>query len=133
MSLPLWVQYFQALTPTIVALLVAFIAWRQWVTSKQTLKSDIFDRRFSAYLKLRAIHSEATQRKRLPPGINDINESLAEAYFLFPADVYKKWEEVHLNAMKIIDGRSRNSDAAETSFETLRKSLHPYMSLHYKA
>ncbi len=46
---PHWTAYLQALLTSVVAALAAFIAWRQWLTARNKLKLDLFDRRFAVY------------------------------------------------------------------------------------
>ncbi len=52
-SLPLWVQYFQALGPTLVAVVLAYIAaaiqFRKWRTAYDKLRLELFERRFKIY------------------------------------------------------------------------------------
>ena len=48
-ALPAWVLYLQALTVPVVALFGAWIAYQQWCTARNKLKSDLFDRRFKIY------------------------------------------------------------------------------------
>ena len=52
-QLPLWVEYVKALATPIVALITASlaggIAYRQWITARNKLKLDLFDKRFKVY------------------------------------------------------------------------------------
>ncbi len=52
-ELPIWVHYFQALWLPGIALLAAYIAYRQWRTAQERVKLDLFDRRMTAYQWLR--------------------------------------------------------------------------------
>ncbi len=46
---PHWTAYLAALLVPIVAILGAFIAYRQWRLAQNKLKLDLFDRRFKVY------------------------------------------------------------------------------------
>lgn len=46
---PHWTSYFSALLIPTIAVLGAFIAYRQWRLGQNKLKLDLFDRRFSVY------------------------------------------------------------------------------------
>jgi hypothetical protein len=62
-ELPYCVQLVQALGPTVVAVIAAFIAgyiaWRQWRTAHDKLSLDLFEKRFAVY--------EATKNFLNPP------------------------------------------------------------------
>lgn len=49
---PLIGEFFRAAVPSLVAIVVAYIAWRQWQTAKDKLAIDLFDRRFQNYRAL---------------------------------------------------------------------------------
>lgn len=44
-----WTTYLAALLTPTIAVLGAFIAYRQWLTAQNKLKLDLFDRRFAIY------------------------------------------------------------------------------------
>ena len=46
---PHWTTYLAALLTPTIAVLGAFIAYRQWRTAQNKLKHDLFERRFSVY------------------------------------------------------------------------------------
>lgn len=52
-QLPIWLEYIKAIGTPIVALFAAliagWIAYRQWVTARNKLKLDFFDRRMAIY------------------------------------------------------------------------------------
>jgi hypothetical protein len=53
-QLPSWIQYIQALGPTIVAVVAAgiagYIAWRQWRTANYRLSFDLYEKRYRVYV-----------------------------------------------------------------------------------
>ena len=44
-----WLSIAQAVGPTIVAVIVAYVAIRQWLTARNKLKLDLFDKRLAIY------------------------------------------------------------------------------------
>jgi hypothetical protein len=46
---PHWTAYVSALSVPVVAAFAACIAWRQWMTARNKLKFDLFERRFAFY------------------------------------------------------------------------------------
>jgi hypothetical protein len=50
---PHWTAYLSALLTPVVAVIVAFIAYRQWRLAQNKLKLDLFDKRFIVYLAAR--------------------------------------------------------------------------------
>lgn len=50
---PHWTSYISALLTPVIAVLGAYIAFRQWRLGQNKLKLDLFDRRFSVYVAAR--------------------------------------------------------------------------------
>jgi hypothetical protein len=48
-----WTTYLSAMLTPLIAIIVAFIAFRQWRTARNRLKLDLFDRRLSVYTAAR--------------------------------------------------------------------------------
>lgn len=44
-----WFDYASALTPLLVALFVAYIAYRQWRVARQKLRLDLYNKRFAVF------------------------------------------------------------------------------------
>lgn len=76
----------------LVAVLVAYIAFQQWLVSRAKLKLDLFERRLKIY--------EATQQYILqsiaagPPEQSDFLSDIARASFLFGSDIEHYMGEV---------------------------------------
>jgi hypothetical protein len=89
-----------ALTPTI-ALLGIYIAWRQHKTQRERLRLDLYDRRFRVYRALMdflgivlggaSVSVDAHRTFRL---------AIAEAAFLFEADILQYLDEVSKRALR---------------------------------
>lgn len=54
-QLPTYIQYIQALGPTLVAVAVGYVAYQQWFTSRAKLKFDLFEMRFAVFVAARAL------------------------------------------------------------------------------
>ena len=96
-----------AITTAAVAILVAIITWRQWITNRARLKHELFERRYLVYEKIAGFLAEVLQAGRVPTGRD--HEFLREtkrAYFVFDCDtdvknlVTKIYQHaVHLHAL----------------------------------
>lgn len=85
-QLPYWKEYVQALGPTVVAIVVGFIAaliaYRQWKTAHYQLCLDMFEKRFAVYTAIKNlidIHSGRPTREELNVFYKDIRG--AEFFF----------------------------------------------------
>ena len=92
-------------TTSIIAALVAFIAWREWSTNRQRLKLDLFDRRYEIYLEIAETISAICIEGKVRPGKEfEFLRKTNKAYFLFScaswvkyliSDIYKKMNQLH--------------------------------------
>ena len=87
-QLPLWVHYVQALGPSIVAVVAAFIAgyiaWRQWRTAHERLRLEMFDRRVAVYDATKLLLTKATIHGQvLPDDFQLFYSGIRSAEFLF--------------------------------------------------
>jgi hypothetical protein len=48
-ALPLWVPVLSALLTPTIAVAAVLIAWQQWITNRNKLKLELFDRRYAYY------------------------------------------------------------------------------------
>jgi hypothetical protein len=46
---PPWILILSGLLTPVIALIAAYVAWRQWQTAKDRLRLDLFDRRLAIY------------------------------------------------------------------------------------
>ena len=80
------IQTGTALTTGAVAVLVAVITWRQWVTNRARLKHELFDRRFTIYEKITSFLGEMLQGP-LPIGRDaQFLRETKQAFFVFNCD-----------------------------------------------
>ncbi|MEX2166541.1 MAG: hypothetical protein WD852_05905 [Methyloceanibacter sp.] len=87
-QLPLCVQYLQAFSTPIIALMVAVIAYRQWRTAHQNLLSQLFDKRMAVITELRGIVAELLQDGKFDNGASlKFLRATTGADFLFGSEV----------------------------------------------
>ncbi len=157
--LPDWLLYVQALGPTLIALAVAYVAFRQWRTAEASRKIandklvlDLFDRRFAWY---------SAVKEHLFKPLNPDSQSsadnaftafyrlLEEAHFLFGPEVQERLRPISESAMELSMightlGRDQNRESkrqqelrrytplASALREDLPSLLAPYMKMDQK-
>jgi hypothetical protein len=106
-----------AITTAAVAILVAIITWRQWITNRARLKHELFDRRYAVYEKIAGFLAEVLQAGRVPTGREyEFLRETKRAYFVFGCDTDVKTlvTEIHQHAINLhalgaeLDGLSGN-------------------------
>lgn len=96
---------------------VAWIAYQQWVTARNKLALDLFDRRHTIWRELSTSYSQATieliddrhEDKPFPyvsTGLGDFGRAKEKAYFLFGPEVLKLIHEIE---MLLFHQRQRDS------------------------
>ena len=76
-----------AIASVSVALAVALITRRQWLTNRATLKHLLFDRRYAIYERITAFIAEIMQSGRVSPGSDQqFLRDTKQAYFVFSCD-----------------------------------------------
>jgi hypothetical protein len=109
-TLPDWLQYVQALGPTLVAFAVAYVAFRQWRTAEANRKIandklvlDLFDKRFSWYeaLKRNLFRSLDATNDEVRSAYLEITRLSEESRFLFGDDVVRRMEQLGEASMSL--------------------------------
>jgi len=105
-SLPLCVQYVQALGPSFVAVIAAiiagYIALRQWWTARDKLRFDLFEKRFNIYEVTKDFINKTTVHGTA--SIDDITEfysGIRGAEFLFKGDARLFMMKIAETAFKV--------------------------------
>ncbi|MBL8529798.1 MAG: hypothetical protein JNL68_19120 [Burkholderiales bacterium] len=101
------VQTATAVTTAAVAVLVAVITWRQWVTNRARLKHELFDRRYAIFEKITGFLAGVLQSGRVASGHEEqFLRDTKQAFFVFDcdpsiktlvSDIYE--HAVHLHAL----------------------------------
>lgn len=137
-SLPEWAQWVQAVGPLITALatvvvgiVVGYIAYRQWLTAREKLVLDLFDKRFKVFKLLRTIVSELTSTGQLED-VGATNELVAEGRFLFGPEVTADFEEIHRIRLAFELRKLDASARLDAVFDRLLITMEPYLALRQK-
>jgi hypothetical protein len=126
-----------AITTAAVAVLVAIITWREWVTNRSRLRHELFERRYAVYEQIGAFLAKVLQEGRVPKGEPEqFLRSTKTAYFVFGSDAAVKLfiEEIfskaaHLHALDATldslrgEERSRCIESQMAIKEWFRKEL----------
>jgi hypothetical protein len=92
---PTWVAVLAALLTPAVAVLVSLIAWQQWRTAREKLKTELFGRRLPIYEQTREILSRQLTRGRLDRSeITEFERQARTSRWLFDATIAKYLEHV---------------------------------------
>jgi len=76
-----------AVITAIVAVLVAIVTWRQWLTDRARLKHELFLRRYAIYEKIAAFPAEIGRSGRVEAGADiQFLKDTKQAYFVFGCD-----------------------------------------------
>lgn len=94
-----WTEYLKALGPTLIAGIVAYIAWQQWRVSRATLREKLYERRWEIFINtqrfLRSIYEDA---KVSSEEFQKFSETCRRARFLLGDDLSGYLEEVRSRA-----------------------------------
>ncbi len=105
-SLPLYVQYLQALGPITITIVfgifASLIAFNQWKTAKNKLNFDLFDKRFLVWQKCRQFSVAIVQKRDFNYEIlPDFYDAMGQAQFLFDEDVNGFLKEMKERAFRL--------------------------------
>jgi len=111
-QLPRWMEYVQALAPTVVAIIAAliagYIAWRQWRTAHYRLCLDMFEKRFAVYEAIKNIINTAYLHGGVTQGDLDVfYQGIRGAEFLFKKDTKDFVANICQMAWKASNARAR--------------------------
>jgi hypothetical protein len=111
-QLPICVQWIQALGPTIVTIVVGAIAgsiaWRQWSTSHDRLRLDMYEKRFAVYSAARKlINTAEVHGQTTIDDLGDFYQGIRGAEFLFDGDTRTFVSKIGVMAFKARSARAR--------------------------
>jgi len=123
MCWPLVLWYSQGLLAPVIAIVAAYIAWRQWRTNAYKVKLDLFDRRIKVYDSVREIlglmYTVVSDDKRLHNLLNETRNS----EFLFGKKVNNYIEEVFHRASDLSSDQRHLNNILDTAPPEQRKVL----------
>jgi hypothetical protein len=113
-ELPLSIQIVQALGPSLVAIVVgcvaAYVAYRQYKTAKDKLRLDLFEKRYTIYLEVKAILANTLQHGTVTyEEISDFYRKVRSAELLFGPEIEAFIEllRTKLNSLAYHEGQVR--------------------------
>lgn len=110
-SLPLWIQYGQALAVPVIALAGVAIAAGQLKLAGARLRHDLYDRRFKVLAAARRLFAVIFADGRVPPEeFYKYVEGTSEAAFLFDDRTVEYLEEIRRRAAKMMFLENRLRD-----------------------
>jgi hypothetical protein len=120
---PLLIWYLQGLLTPVVAIIAVYIGWRQWKTSSQKLKLDLFERRFRVFQAVRDIlgmmYTTVSDDKKL----FQLLSQTRDAEFLFGSEIKDYVENVWRRASRLSDTHKQLSGILETAPIEVRQKL----------
>jgi hypothetical protein len=97
---PHWTAYLTALLTPLVAIIAAYVAWRNVATARNKLKLDLFDRRLKAYDHIQDVISDALKDKanerEAKLSFEQVIRSYGEYEWLFSKDIHNHVKNVTL-------------------------------------
>lgn len=152
-----YVDYVAAFVPALVALFVAWVAWRQFKLGRDKLRLDLYERRFAVYERtltfynaLIAGSAESLQSESFFQLHLDFIKTCKESQFLFESDtgIFQLLEELQSRAFKVTGFKvhgcmvadhpetllKMSNDATEaisyfdTAIKTLEREIAPYLN-----
>jgi hypothetical protein len=120
--MPIVFWYLQGLLAPVIGGIAGYIAWRQWKTSSQKLKLDLFDRRFRVFQAVRDIlgmmYTTVSDDKKLYEFLSQTRD----VEFLFGAEIRDYVETVWRHATRLSDAKKQLTAILDTApIETRQK------------
>ncbi|MGD0137401.1 MAG: hypothetical protein ABSD28_00870 [Tepidisphaeraceae bacterium] len=95
----------KALTPLVIGLLAAYIAYQQWRTNHRKLKLDLFDRRYKVYQAARQLLNVtetggATDDVTVRTMVREFQHDVQQGAFIFPPSVLAVLQQILNTTLK---------------------------------
>lgn len=110
----------------LIALIVAFISALQWITARQKVVLDLFDKRFAVYDELREVVDGHGQSGLTMEALAKFTRAANRAQFLFGLEVASFLEEIRidLNFFFVVDnGNDTARQRVEDEYVSRRNHL----------
>lgn len=111
---------------TIIAIIVAYIAYKQYQIQKHRIKMDLFEKRWAAYTKgtrilyFIAMNGKNAQNPHLRSDyeerLSDLHSCLHDAYFLFGEDINNYLNEIRTKVEKFLAIKSESEIDAVVNY-----------------
>jgi hypothetical protein len=99
---PCWLQTTQALLTPLIGLVVAYVAFQQWLTNRRRLKLELFDRRYAVYRATKDAILEVVHKADISDdSCNTYIAATGDSEFLFGQDVVNYLKELWSNMIEV--------------------------------
>ena len=96
------VKYLSGLLTPIIAIIAAYIAYRQYKNDNERLKRDLYEKRYAIFSNLMETIALVVQDANVDmKTLITFKKSTREAYFLFDDDISGYLDEVYKNGLKL--------------------------------
>ncbi len=97
-----WTEYLKALGPTIIAMIVVYIAYQQWRVNQANLREKLFERRFEVFKQTQAFLSEIFREAKLnDSNLENFHNAPQVARFLFDKKLSGYLLDIRSHALKM--------------------------------
>jgi hypothetical protein len=126
-----WTEYLKALGPTLIAGIVAYVAWQQWRVNRAALREKLFDRRWDIFKETQAFLSAILTAGKVPDDeLARYFDTCQRARFLLGEELSDYLEEIRKRAINMrMHGRKR--EGLEPGEERSRHVDGEYDELHW--
>lgn len=113
----------------VIAFVGIYIAWQQFITNREKVKLDLYDKRFQLYQTIKECVFEFIygEEKIDSERLHSFLSACSEAQFLVPDDLYEKIKEVERLVNKLMLNRKRimknNTDELASTMSDLESEL----------
>ena len=87
-----------------IAVLIAIITWREWITNRSRLRHELFERRYAIYEEIAGFIATILQQGKIPDGEPlGFSRRTKKAYFVFGCDndIKKLCDDIYRNAVDL--------------------------------
>ncbi|MAQ37404.1 MULTISPECIES: hypothetical protein [Thioclava] len=97
-----WTEYLKALGPTLIAGIVAYVAWQQWRVNRAALREKLFGRRWDIFRETQAFLSAILSNGKVPDDeLARYFDTCQRARFLLGKELSDYLEEIRTRATKM--------------------------------
>ncbi|OGX34468.1 MAG: hypothetical protein A2787_01860 [Omnitrophica WOR_2 bacterium RIFCSPHIGHO2_01_FULL_48_9] len=105
MTAEFWINLFEAVSSLVIAVIVAYIAYRQHILDKNKFRLDLYDRRLRGFKVIKRIISETVRSGDFPLKDQDILrefwEAMAESNFIFDKEIVDYFDEIYRKGLDL--------------------------------
>ncbi|MDO6456700.1 hypothetical protein Q4560_07780 [Celeribacter halophilus] len=134
-----WLELLKAIGPTIIASIVAYVAWQQWQVNRTALREKLFDRRLRIYEQTRQLYvAMAEKRNCSDEDLRDFESALVASTFLYKKDVQdllirfrefaQHYQSANVQFTKDSYEINKLAESLDAEFLAIVTAIRPYLS-----